>query len=334
MELKRAIDKLVDDCNNSEKNFYKHKSLILIGENAIGKSKLIKELVNQSLKKENKTIYYIDPLNRILSEDVNGGNTAVAKKMESLELDEIVSHRLKKGIFTRKDEFSDGNPGSAVALTAIKDDIQGDKHYCNLFRDFWNMELESATVGDGMLTYDTVKVKNGGEIQDLSSSESAKLRLLLEVDFAVNSLSVDTIIIDEFDEFFSEETLVEFVSKLLSYYSSTKFILVIHSLTSIVAMNDIDLALICDEHGASIYENSVNFMDAANIREIGQIEKIKSAMVSVLREETELEELIAHYVDFGNLTEEEKIFVGNIKRDELCPKEKIFYDYLFQRCFE
>lgn len=332
MDLKKAIDKLIDDCNNSEKNFYKHKNLILIGENAIGKSKLIKELVNKSLKKDNKTIYYIDPLNRILSEDINGGNTAVTKKMEMLKLDEIVSHRLRKGIFTRKDEFSDGNPGGAVALTAIKDDIQGDRHYCSLFEKFWNIELESVTVGDGVLTYDTVKVKNGGEIQDLSSSESAKLRLLLEVDFAIRKLSVGTIIIDEFDEFFSEETLINFVSTLLSYYSTTKFVLVIHSLPSIVGLNDIDIALIRDEHGSSIYENSVGFMDASNIKEIGQIEKIKSAMVSTLKEETELEAMIAHYVDFGELSTEEKNFVRNIKREELSPKEKIFYDYLCQRC--
>lgn len=332
MELKRAIEKLIGDCNNSERDFYKHKNLILVGENAIGKSKLIKELVNESLKMENKTIYYIDPLNRVLSEDINGGNTAVTKKLDSLQLDEIVSHRLRRGIFTRKDEFSDGNPGSAVALTAIKDDVQGDKHYCNLFKEFWNMELESVTVGEGVLACDTVKVKNGGEIQDLSSSESAKLRILLEVDFAISKLEVDTIIIDEFDEFFSEETLIDFVSKLLSYYSATKFIFVIHSLPSIVALDDIDIALICDEHGGSIYENSVKFIDASNICEIGQIEKIRSAMVSMLNEETEWEAMVAHYVDFGKLTDEEKDFINSINREELRPKEKIFYDYLCQRC--
>lgn len=47
-------------------------------------------------------------------------------------------------------------------------------------------------------------------------------------------------------------------------------------------------------------------------------------MVSTLKEETELEAMIAHYVDFGELSTEEKNFVRNIKREELSPKEKYF----------
>lgn len=332
MNLINAIDKLLGDCNSQERDFYKHKNLILTGENAIGKSKLIKELVKKSLKRENQTIYYIDPQNRVIAEDPDGGNTLALKKLETLELDKISEHRIKKGIFTKKDEFTPGNEGCAVAISALRDDLVGEKHYVDLFKKFWGIELVKEKTLTGVLQTEVIKVIDGGEIQELSSSESAKMRILLEVDFAINKLHASVVVIDEFDEFLSEETILDLATKLFSYYPETKFILVIHSLATIVMLDDVDVALICDEHTSSIDDNTVRFIDASNIKEIGQIEKVKNAMVCSAKEETVWEELVTHFVDFGKLTQEEKEYVCGIQRSSLLPKEKIFYDYLIQEC--
>lgn len=329
--INETIEMLMSVCNKSDAKFYKHKNLILTGENSSGKSKLIKSLVKKSLEDGNETIYYIDPQNRVIADDPNGGNTAASVRLEDLKFKEIVNHRMQRGIFTKKDEFTPGNPGSAVSFSAIKDDLSGKKHYYELFREFFDIELlKEMSESSKILQREVIRVKKGGEIQDLSSSESAKMRVLLEVDFAVNCLGARTVVIDEFDEFLSEKTSVGFITDLFSHYTSTKFILVIHALSPIISLDDIDIAIICEEYGDSIDKNLVRFIDAANITEMGQIEKIKNAMLSSSSSTSKMEAIVSYFVDFGELQKEDIIYLEKIKREELLPKEKIFYDYLVQ----
>lgn len=97
----------------------------------------------------------------------------------------------------------------------------------------------------------------------------------------------------------------------------------------LVSIEDIDIAVISDIDHEDVREKIVNFFDADNIEEIGQIEKIRNMMVNMQRkDETWWEECVAMIVDGKQLNGDQVQRIRAAERSKLKPKEKILYDFI------
>lgn len=305
-----------------ERNFYQHRNLIITGSNAIGKTQLIKDTLKKSLSEAPTAFYYIDPKNRIMK---SGNNNAPAKKLSEMSTSEILEHRLLDGVFTVLDEFTQQNLGCAVAFDELSHNVE---KYDAMYQEFFDISVGEDTIPNDILPLKIVLVNGKTRLENISNSEASKMRILMEVDYAVNS-GVKAIIIDEFDAYFSEESILDFMNKLSEHYPHTRFIYVIHTLSVLVSIEDIDIAVISDIDHEDVREKIVNFFDADNIEEIGQIEKIRNMMVNMQRkDETWWEECVAMIVDGKQLNGDQVQRIRAAERSKLKPKEKILYDFI------
>ncbi|MCI8664744.1 MAG: hypothetical protein HFG69_16135 [Hungatella sp.] len=322
-----SVSKLYDDIVN-ETDFYKHRNLIITGSNAIGKTQLIKDILKKSLEEAADIFYYIDPKNRIM---VDRDNNILVKKLSELPTREILEHRLKDGVFTVLDEFAQQNSGGAVAFDELLENIE---MYNNMYQKFFGFSVEKVTTIDYFLTRQMVIVNGKTNLTMISNSEAAKMRILMEVNYAVNR-GIKAIVIDEFDAYFSEESILDFMNKLIENYPDTRFLFVIHSLSVIVSVEEVDVALINNMHQDDVRENLVYFFDADNIEQIGQIEKIRNVMVNIEhRDEKWWEERVAMIVDGKNLDEVDLKKIKETVRSDLKAKEKILYDFIVRNIGE
>ena len=316
-----SAEKLYQDVTN-ERNIYRHQSLIITGSNAIGKTQLIKDVLKKSLSESPTTFYYIDPKNRIMK---SRNNNAPAKKLSEMSTIEILEHRLLDGVFTVSDEFTQQNLGGAVAYDEL---LNNTEKYNKMYQRFFGISVEKDTIANEILPLQIVLVNGKTNLENISSSEAAKMRILMEIDYAVNC-GVKAIIIDEFDAYFSEESILNFVEKLSENYSHIRFIYVIHSLSVLVSIEDIDIALISDLDREKVKENLVNFYDANNIEKIGQIEKIRNMMANIQHEDEKWwEECVALIVDEKQLNKDQMQKIKTTDRSKLKAKEKILYDFI------
>ncbi|MCI8888013.1 MAG: hypothetical protein HFG70_08000 [Hungatella sp.] len=321
-----SVNKIYDDIVN-ETDFYKHRNLIITGSNAIGKTQLIKDILKKSLKEAQNLFYYIDPKNRIM---VDRGNVFV-KKLSELSTEEILEHRLKDGVFTVLDEFVQQNSGGAVAFDELLDNIE---KYNDMYQKFFGFSVEKVKTTDNILSREMVIVNGKINLNMISNSEAAKMRILMEVNYAVNN-GIKAVVIDEFDAYFSEESLLDFINKLSESYPDTRFLFVIHSLSVIISIEDIDIALINNVYQDDIRENIVYFFDADNIEQIGQIEKIRNAMVNIgNRGDKWWEERVSMIVDGKELDDEDLKKIKETDRSGLKAKEKILYDFIVRNIGE
>ncbi len=322
-----SVSKLYDDIVN-ETNFYKHRNLIITGSNAIGKTQLIKDILKRSLKEAQNLFYYIDPKNRVM---VDRDNITLVKKLSELSTEEILEHRLKDGVFTVLDEFAQQNSGGAVAFDELIENIE---IYNDMYQEFFGFSVEKVTTTDNFLSRQMIIVNGKTNLTMISNSEAAKMRILMEVNYAVNN-GIKAIVIDEFDAYFSEESILDFMNKLTENYPDTRFLFVIHSLAVIVSVEEVDVALINNMHQDDVRENLVYFFDADNIEQIGQIEKIRNVMVNMEhRDEKWWEERVAMIVDGKNLDDADLRKIKETVRSDLKAKEKILYDFIVRNIGE
>ena len=179
---------------------------------------------------------------------IDKDNTTPVKKLSDLMTEEILEHRLKDGVFTVLDEFVQQDSGGTVALDELLENIE---KYNSMYQNFFGITVQKISTTDGILSRQTVLVNGQTNLNVISNSEAAKMRILMEVDFAANK-GIQAIIIDEFDAYFSEESIIDFMKKLVENYSEVRFIFVIHYLSVIIQLEGMDIALLTDVHGSNI----------------------------------------------------------------------------------
>ena len=295
--------------------FYKHKNLLICGENADGKTTLIKGIVRKCRDKS-INVYYINPLNRQICDP---DNDAVLKKLDKLTIEKIVSDRLE----TNQDIFEKRISGPIVVYNEIYDNIE---KYNNLYWDFFGITIASEDNESETVNMPEIIVNNKTEIYEVASSQAARMRILLEIDYAVGK-GVKAIVIDEFDEFLSDNTTAKFLNKLIEYYENIMFIVSVQALQVILQLDDFDVALICNSGTDSVKDNKVRFYDSSSISEIGHIDKL-GELLGRVDQVNELEELVARVVDTGKYNSADIEFIGAIERHSLSGREKILFDYV------
>ncbi len=303
--------------------FYKHSNLIICGENSDGKSTLINKIVNNCLDKSLE-VYYIDPENRKICDP---NELAVTKPLEDMSLIKIVKTRLSPANYLKKDVFEGTSSGPAVAYSTIK---KSPEKYNELFWDYFGITIKDEEENPNGIGMPLILVNDTTEISDVSSSEAAIMRLLLEIHFAIESKDAKIIVIDEFDEYLTEKKAFHFLSTLQKKYENVVFIVSIQSISIVMYLSDFDIALIRRVPEKTVENNLVRFVDSNNLNEIGQIEKIRD-FFGRKDEDYILEEMVSRIVDTGIVNDDDKKFLNGINRQELSGRERILYDYVLRR---
>lgn len=310
--------------------FRKHMNLILAGNNANGKSRMIKNILEQSLKEGEGDIYYIDSKNRVMT----GGKSiqqATTKKLEDLSVKNIVRTRITPGIYTVKDRFTEQDSGGVVVFDAVYNNMN---KYKRLYSESLGIFIEPAQkiINNGLGSIQTICVNQKCDLSEIASSEAARMRILFEVDYAA-SQDVKVVIIDEFDAYFSERTTIDFLKVLVEKYPQIRFVLVLHALYSIINIEDFDVAVIIDRHERDVLNNDVEIYDGNNISTVEQVDKVSYSILGYHRMTESLtpsiwEGMVANVVDGIELTEEHQRMLKETDRNSLRAKDKILFDFV------
>ena len=167
---------------------------------------------------------------------------------------------------------------------------------------------------------------NGKNIDSLSSSRAAIIRLIMEIEYAKNC-GCKMVIIDEFDNCLDPDNQIKLISQFCSYYPNLRFIFVIHDFALLVQLSDID-AIIYNPKTAAL---DINIIDCNDITTIGEVERIRAKYIGV-RDEKErfLSNCVSEYLKKGKLSDKSIEFIKNTNRDDLNIKNRILYDYILE----
>lgn len=129
--LVNTID-IIYEAIKTQRNFEKHNNLIITGNNSVGKTKLIKEIMKRSVKNTPDMIYFIGAKNRNISEIPGAG---LHMTLTDLKPEDVIKVRLNEDsagcdLFTKIDR------GGTVAFFELYDNIEKYNVLYNAFLGF------------------------------------------------------------------------------------------------------------------------------------------------------------------------------------------------------
>lgn len=305
------------------KKFFEHDSLLIVGNNSVGKTQLVKGLLTKAVKDKRNDFYYIDPQNRNVIESTD--NLALVR-YKDFAIEDILKSRMKKAFFTKKDIFDEHYSGGVVTFYELLSDL--DK-YNMLFRQFMDIHLSKKDSVDSMIGGSTtIRINDSYNIEGLSNSESAKMRILMETDYA-NEMDCRAIIIDEFDSHFDSDNMIKFIGQLQEKYKEIRFVFVIHNAETLVNIQGMDVVLFNNSYGTDMRNGTVLILDSDNITQLGEIHRIRSKYIGDVREsEWVLNQCVSDIVKKKAIRKENLDKFRNLNYQMLSMKEKIVYGYI------
>ena len=306
----------------SESNYFWHKSIIVVGNNSTGKSKLLKELLDKVIENERTDFYYIDSKNRVVIDRLNEN---LSIQYSSFDVGTIVRARCDSANFSKLDVFDERYSGGVVTFSELMSNLEKYNELLDYFMS-WTLERGNLLKKESFIGGCNTLLINGEiDIESISSSEAAKIRLLMEIDYA-NTKRCRVVIIDEFDEYFDIENMLSFMRSLVDYYSGMRFVFVVHNFELLVRISDMDAVIYNNEKTASA---EILPLDCNDITQLGQIHKIRSRYIGE-KDNTEqfLSECISELLKYGVCSQKNKKQLVQLNRNLLKSKEKILYDYI------
>lgn len=307
----------------NDENYFYHKNIVVAGNNSSGKSTLLKMMLQKIIKDGCDKFYYIDSQNRVVVEPTND---RLGMCYADFDLASIISTRSDPDFFSKRDVFDQRYSGGIVTYSELVGNLE---KYNSLFKVFMpDIELTKGTLLSNN-TYiegaDTIVVGDKYSISHLSSSEAAKMRLIMEINYA-NSLGCKAVIIDEFDDHFDSENMLLFIEKLVEYFDNLRFVLVMHNFEILVRINAMDAVIYNNENTSS---KEIWPVDCDDITELGQIYKIRNQYIGKKSSnEILLSSCISDFVKKGKISVENRRKYVLLNRKDLNAKEKILYDYI------
>ncbi len=320
------IDKVANEIYDSviqDKHFKSHNDIVVVGENATGKTTLLKRILALASKNNTSYFYYIDSLNRVVS-------GSEVKRQEStfcyddFTTQQVLNDRIKDSFFSKEDIFVNGITGAQITYSELAKNLSD---YEELFSNFFpcNLSIGSALGKESIISGTEIIRVNDVDINALSSSEASKIRLIMEINYAAKN-HCKMVVIDEFDDHFDSDSLVSFIEQLKHYFVKMRFLFVIHSYEVLVQLSKMD-GIIC--YNPKSIPTALTIVDCDNITEIGQISKIRARYItSKDNEELFLASCVTTCVKDGSLSNEQKQELLKMKRDALNSKKRILYDYV------
>lgn len=233
----------------------KHVHTIFIGENASGKSKVLREYVKAVLS-EDKSIFYIDAVNR--SFDISKVSTPYSE-IDKSNYQNIVKKRIDQEYFNLKDTFClFGTLNDQIELIYL----QYEKQLQNMLKEFGGFSFEIKNIKEKEVFFDS------GTEGLLSSGLQALVRIFLELLY-VNDIVKGHIcvVIDEIDEFLSPANAGKILGFLMEQFPNMEFLVTTHSIDlvrnskkcNIVILYDEDLEVIDADDFCSEYDVTALF---------------------------------------------------------------------------
>lgn len=227
------------------------KNWIIIGDNSIGKSELLRRFVTK-----NNDVYYIDSVNRGF--DIR---KVMLQNVESCTITsrQIVDVRIKEEFYNIADSFG-GNDHIERLYPLYKDKLK------KLFKDYlkidFNVEREGYQegYGEGVLICKIDNVE-----AELSSGYQALARIFSELIFYSDYIKEKgTIIIDEIDEFLSPKNSANILNFLINEFPGNNFIVSTHSGDLIVNTNDASIIALEKENFSILDSNDFTTLTEVN----------------------------------------------------------------------
>lgn len=302
------IDKIVDFITNGRLPYH---DTILIGDNAIGKSEAVRQIVKKLLGQN--SVYFIDAVNRYFR--VGGIN-------ESFETLEFSSHitdvRLNDENFNLIDTWSYyGTKTESIEMiyTLFEDKIQ------KMMREYFGVTFSVAFKESQEVRYGT------GEIGKLSSGYQAILRLFLELLYfneTTKKLAGEkTVVIDEIDEYLSPKTAGMLFPFLKKEFSDLNFVVTTHSADYITAAVNCNIIIMQQDNYEILDSNDFNTLD-----DVSLIFKEVFGYSHKKTKSKEMEEVLRYLLNnkiAGIWEKEDEQRLAAIREEALSKAQKIIY---------
>lgn len=243
------INKITDMIVSEKLPYY---DSILIGDNAVGKSKAVKQIVIKISGKYR--VYFIDAVNRFFQVG------RINKIGEDLKFSShITNTRLENENFNLVDTWSyygTNTESIEIIYPVFEKSIQ------KMMKEFFGFAFSVEVKETQEVRYDF------GEIGKLSNGYQAILRLFLELLYfqeTVKSMDNKKIaVIDEIDEYLSPKTAGRLFPFLKKYFPEFSFIVTTHSADFIAAARDCNIIIMQQDTYEILDSNDFNSLDDVN----------------------------------------------------------------------
>lgn len=200
------------------KRSMKYTHTILIGENASGKSELLREYVEELLS-EGENVYYIDSVNRYF--DIAKVSTPYSNIEKSCS-EIVVKTRMERKYFNLKDTFSlFGTLNDRIELIYL----EYEQRLQMMLKNFLGFSFEMKGIKEKEVWFES-------EAEGvLSSGIQALVRIFLELLY-LNDMKKNHvhIVIDEIDEFLSPSNSGKILDFLITQFPNLNFLVSTHSI--------------------------------------------------------------------------------------------------------
>lgn len=325
------IDDVAENIYQSVVNdtkIYCHDSIIVVGDNRSGKTTLLSSLLGK-IAENNNDFYFIDSPNRVVyGSEVKNQESEI--RFSDFSPWDILKERKSKSFMSKEDIFPKGNKGYLVTYSELSGNT---KEYEKIFNSFFKCKIERKSLlgEDSFISGNSILAINNTYIDNLSSSEAAQIRIIMETEYA-KQCECKMVIIDEFCNSLDPDNQVDFASKLKDNYPELRFVFVIHDFSLLVRLSGFD---------AVIYNNAntspvpISMLDCNDIKSIGEVNRIRSRFISDIDEYQKFfAHCISEYFKTGKMSDESKEHLNEIKPETLTIRNHILYDYLMEQCNE
>lgn len=306
-------------------NIFTHRNIVIVGDNSSGKTTLIKWLLSRIVEENNNDFYFLDAYNRIIYGSDNKNQASELRYADFTPL-EIIKARISSTYLSKEDVFPGANKGSLVTYSELLGDMPG---YEAVINKFFNCKIEMASVfkEGSIISGSNILAINGTTVDLLSSSEAAKIRLIMEIEYA-RKCNCKMVIIDEYDNSLDPDNQVDFMQQLQDIYPELRFVFVIHNFALIVQLSGMDAVLYNNPNTAPI---EINTVDCDDITAIGEVNRIRAKYIGQKdRTECFLSDCVSEFIKKGKLSEKQSSIMVEMNRNNLSPKNRILYDYIVE----
>lgn len=286
-----------------------YKNTIMIGENASGKSQILKMVMEQCNKNE---YYFIDSVNRSFNV-----NEASLKEIDKIKLgysEKINENRIREENYNLKDTFF----WNGQATNHIGEIYPYFAESLNrLLKKFWNIELS--------IKQEIFKTSYINEEEmALSNGYQAVIRILLELlffDTYTKEIKDRTVIIDEIDEYLHPKTNAAFFQFLVNTFPNIRFLVTTHSADLVASIDNCNLIVLSGDTWERLDSGDYNSVSYAN-----SLFNIKSYIDNQLTPKEKNDVLIRNLLNnkmSGVWKAEDKEMLDELKNGELTLTQKL-----------
>lgn len=286
-----------------------HEHSIILGDNASGKSELIRRIVRDTIE-EGKRVYFVDSVNRYF--DVSKiDNSSVCIVMEK----NIVEKRLKNEYFNSVDSFSMyGTETDCIEMFYMK----YKKTVQELLQEFNDLSFEVTFPKEKLVRYD--KEAEG----KLSNGVQALVRIFVELVYLqeVANNNQIMVVVDELDEYLSPSNAGKILPFLINKFSNMQFVVSTHSADLVRRAKNCNLVILQENYYEVVDSN--DFESTVEVQSIFEKIFLELGEQKSVKIEDQLRRLINNKM-MGAWGEQDDEVLQTIKESSLTNAQKILY---------